>query len=118
MGIVLFILAFALVLVFAPIGLIFTTIKYLLNKDIKLNEYYLDLAISLDQFGNVALQRILNLIFIKGNCYYFGNVDETISSVLGKNKIKGTLTKTGILLDKFLNKIDDNHSINSIEDLE
>ena len=47
--------------------------------------------------------------------YKFGDEDETISSVLGKNKLTKTLTKTGKTLDWILEKLDRNHSIESIE---
>jgi 8-oxo-dGTP diphosphatase len=42
-------------------------------------------------------------------------VDETISSVLGKNKKANTLSKIGKGLDWILDILDKNHSIKSIE---
>lgn len=48
--------------------------------------------------------------------HLFGNPDETISSVLGKNKRKGTLIYLGKRLDAWLNGIDKDHSIKSIEE--
>ena len=47
--------------------------------------------------------------------YKHGNINETISSVLGKNEYFGTLTKTGIALVKILNFIDKNHCAKSID---
>ena len=76
----------------------------------------MNLAISLDQFGNVAMKGLFNMILINSYAFQFGNPDETISSVLGKNKLNNSLTGLGRLLDKFLNRLDDNHSINSIEE--
>ena len=47
--------------------------------------------------------------------YKFGNRDETISSALGRNKRLGTLTRFGIFIDKILDKLDPDHSLNSID---
>ena len=46
----------------------------------------------------------------------FGDNQETISSVIGKNLEANTLSKTGIWLNKILNLIQPNHSIISIEE--
>ena len=43
------------------------------------------------------------------------NRDETISSAIGKNKQRNTLTILGVLMDKILDIIDPNHSLNSID---
>jgi 8-oxo-dGTP diphosphatase len=51
---------------------------------------------------------------VKGD--YFGNPDETISSAIGRAKLSNKLTFVGKALDFFLNLIDKNHSIKSIED--
>lgn len=73
-------------------------------------------SIGLDQIGNATCYIFLNNIIIKNNDIHpFGNIDETISSVIGKNKLKNNLTKTGKLLDYILNLIDNNHTIKSIE---
>ena len=76
----------------------------------------MNLAISLDQFGNVAMASLFNFLLIYSVVNTFGNPDETISSVLGKNKVNGTLTYLGKRLDALLNGIDKNHSIKSIEE--
>ena len=82
----------------------------------KIGKYFLTIAVSVDQTGNVFCKELFNdaLIYPKGHS--FGNEDETISSVLGKNKLGNTLTWTGKILDWILNKLDQNHSINSIEE--
>jgi len=113
----LFIVAFILVAVFAPIGIVFTIIKssILLDSDY-IKDYFMKLAISLDQFGNVSMAGLFNMVLITSNSEnLFGNPDETISSVLGKNKINRNLAPLGIFLDSILNRLDNNHSINSIE---
>lgn len=77
-----------------------------------------DLAIALDQYGNVLCKYLFNNALIKINGYRFGNPDETISSVLGKNKKQNTLTNAGKILDKILDLVDKNHSIKSIDESE
>lgn len=75
-----------------------------------------NIARGIDQLGNVVCGRLFNLTLIKKTGYKFGNEDETISSVIGKNKKTNTLTIAGYLLDLLLDKIDKNHSIDAIEE--
>ncbi len=84
----------------------------------KRNNYFFKIAVSLDQLGNVVCARLFNLTLIHKAGYKFGNEDETISSVLGKNKRAETLTILGKLLDSLLEFIDRNHSIEAIEEEE
>lgn len=116
-GFILFVIAFILIIILTPIGMIFTTIKCIFEYDLtSINRYYKDIAISLDQLGNVVMAGLMNIVLIKGEEHLFGNPDETISSVIGKNKVDNTLTLSGKILDWILNKIDTNHSIDAIED--
>jgi len=116
MWFILFLISFFLVALFTPIGMIFTIIKSFLFLDYDYaNLYFKKLAISLDQLGNVSMATIFNIIFITSDKHLFGNPDETISSVLGKNKLNNTLSYLGKRLDALLNGLDENHSINSIE---
>lgn len=78
-------------------------------------KYLFRIAISLDQLGNVVCKHLFNITLIKKGGYRFGNEDETISSVIGKNKVLNKLTYTGKLLSMLLDAIDENHSIRSIE---
>lgn len=82
----------------------------------RIGDYFYRAAVSIDQLGNTMCQDLFNHTLIKKGGYSFGNVDETISSVLGKNKQTNTLSLLGRLLDKFLHILDDNHTLNSIED--
>lgn len=92
-------------------GILFSLIKG------QFNQYNRNLAIGKDQYGNALGKYLFNQILITSwSQNYFGNIDETISSVIGKNKRDGTLTKTGKVLDKILNAIDPNHSIRSIDE--
>ena len=75
-----------------------------------------NIAKGIDQLGNVVCNQLFNLSLIKKSGHRFGNEDETISSVIGKNKRTCTLTVTGRLLDKLLDIIDKNHSIKAIEE--
>ena len=88
------------------------------NGFLNVSQYLRDVAYGIDQLGNVVCADLLNLTLIKykKGGYRFGNPDETISSVLGKNYKLGTLTLIGKILDNILNLIDKNHSVNSIED--
>lgn len=112
-----FIVAFILVAIFAPLGMLFTTSKTMMLIDKSyFDNYFKNLAISLDQFGNVACGGLFNFTLIqRGSKHKFGNPDETVSSVIGKNKVKNSLSLAGKLLDWVLDKLDANHSIKSIE---
>jgi hypothetical protein len=78
--------------------------------------YFIEVALALDNAGNVIMQHLLNdtLLLKKQHTYYFGNKKETISSVIGKNHLTNTLSPLGKALNAFLNYIDKDHSLNSI----
>ena len=105
----LYTVAYILGVVFIPVGMIYSLFRP------KRIDYFFTLAIAIDQLGNVAMGRLFNDIMIKPNRDRFGDEDETISSVLGKNQINGTLKPFGKFLVKVLDKFEDNHSIKSIE---
>jgi hypothetical protein len=81
-----------------------------------LSVYFLELALALDNAGNVLMQHVLNdLLLIKNEKrYLFGNKMETISSVIGKNLLSQTLSPMGLALNAFLHWLDKDHSLNSI----
>lgn len=81
----------------------------------KISDYFLTIAISIDQMGNVFFKELFNDVLIRPSGHRFGNEDETISSVLGKNKLSHTLTSAGKALVWLLDKLDKNHSIKSME---
>jgi len=113
----LFLIAFILLTTTAPIGFIYTIIRQLfVNKFKTLSLYFTEIALVLDEAGNVVMQHILNdfLLIKKRDTYYFGNKKETISSVIGKNYMTETLSPLGLALNSFLNFIDKGHSLNSI----
>ena len=104
------IVAIIISIVLYPIGFLFAMFysgrrKYLYN-----------IARAIDQLGNVICARLFNATLIKHySIYKFGNEDETISSVIGKNKLVNNLTFVGRLLYYFLELIDKNHSLKAIE---
>ena len=79
--------------------------------------YFRSTAVNIDRFGNREFRALFNKVLIKENGYRFGDIRETISSVLGKNQRDKTLTKTGKVLVWVLDLIDKNHCEKSIEDL-
>jgi 8-oxo-dGTP diphosphatase len=79
------------------------------------NSYFKNCAISIDQAGNTVGYKLFNDILIKDGGFKFGNPDETISSVLGKNLIQGKLRLLGRWLNSLLNLLDPGHTIKSIE---
>lgn len=116
-SILLFLIAFILLTTTAPVGFIYTIIRQLfVNKFKTLILYFTEIALVLDEAGNVVMQHILNdfLLVKKRDTYYFGNKKETISSVIGKNYLTQTLSPIGLALNSFLNFIDKGHSLNSI----
>lgn len=79
--------------------------------------YFRSSAVSLDQYGNRELRSLFNKYLITEAGHRFGDQRETISSVLGKNQRDKTLTKTGILLVRFLDWLDRDHCFKSITEI-
>jgi len=75
--------------------------------------YFLSIALSIDQLGNVAFKGLLTATLIdkeyKGIHYAFGDADETISEALGWNERFGNLSKTGLKLVQLLNWLEEDH---------
>lgn len=116
LGVFLFLISIVLFLVTGPIGFVYGVFHSLFTTGFRgLGEYLLKIAISIDQLGNVMMQHLLNVLWVKKGGYKFGNRDETISSAIGRNNQLGTLTGFGKSIDKFLDFIDANHSLNSID---
>jgi hypothetical protein len=113
----LFGIAFVLVVTTTPIGFLYALLRQLFFGKIKtLQIYFIEVALALDNAGNVIMQHLLNdtLLIKNENTYQFGNKKETISSVIGKNHLTNTLSSLGKALNAFLNFIDKDHSLNSI----
>ena len=116
-SLLLFLVAAVLLIVTAPFGFVYALFRQGVAKQVNsLSVYLLELAIALDNLGNALMQHVLNdaLLIKNEETYFFGNKLETISSVIGKNSITGTLSFLGLRLNGFLHWIDANHSLNSI----
>lgn len=116
-NLILLLLATILYWAIVPITFLLTCLFFLVTfKFNKLNIYLFDCAVSKDQHGGVYVRHLFNkMMTIKGG-YPFGNPDETISSVLGKNKKNSKLTVIGKTIDRILSAIDPGHSISAIEE--
>ena len=113
----LFCIAMVLFLITAPFGFLYAVIRQTFTKSVNsLSVYFLELALALDNAGNVLMQHVLNDLLLTKNekTYLFGNKMETISSVIGKNLLSHTLSPMGLALNAFLYWIDKGHSLNSI----
>lgn len=116
-SLLLFCIAFILFFTTAPFGFLYAVIRQSVVKRVhSLSVYFLELALALDNAGNVLMQHVLNdsLLVKNENTYLFGNKMETISSVIGKNLVTHSLSPLGLALNSFLHWIDKNHSLNSI----
>jgi len=72
------------------------------------------LALWLDQIGNAVCRDLFNRLLIEEDGYKFGKVQETISSVLGKNQMLDTLSLWGWILVSILELFEEDHCIKSI----
>jgi hypothetical protein len=115
-GLILFLVSTFLAGVIYPIGFVYSIVLTLFKSGYKnLDDYLFRCALATDQHANSFLAKLFNDIMIKTGGHKFGNPDETISSVLGKNKLMGKLSYFGKVLDFILHLLDNNHSIKSIE---
>jgi hypothetical protein len=113
----LFCIAMILFFTTAPFGFLYAVIRQTFVKSVNsLSVYFLELALALDNAGNVLMQHVLNdaLLIRNEKTYLFGNKMETISSVIGKNLLTNTLSPMGLALNAFLHWLDKDHSLNSI----
>jgi len=102
---ILFIIAYVLYL---PL----TVVNWLFVKD--KSGYFKSSAINLDKFGNREFRTLFNKVLINDKGHRFGSIEETISSVLGRNQLTNTLTVLGKALVWVLDKIDNDHALKSI----
>ena len=113
----LFCIAACLLITTAPFGFLYALLRQIIfQKVITLNLFFMEVALVLDQAGNVIMQYLLNDLLLQKHptTYFFGNKKETISSVIGKNHLTNTLSPLGKALNTFLSFIDKDHSLNSI----
>jgi hypothetical protein len=115
MGIILFFVAVILFIPLTVVNFIVVLVKYGF-KFSTVNGFFYETAVDIDRFANRNFRALWNITLRKSNGYLFGNINETISSALGKNKLNGTLTKAGVILCNILCIFDKNHCIKSIND--
>lgn len=113
MGILLAFIATILLYILSPFLIVYNILMSASFKSV--SDYFFKIAVSLDQLGNVIGANFFNHVAITENGHKFGNEDETISSVLGRNYKTGTLKLLGRSLRYYLDKIQPNHCVNSIE---
>ena len=126
-SLVLFWVAGALSVVLLPLGIIWTVGEILVRifsssekksafaKSIWfLTATLHSLALGLDQIGNAVCRDMFNRLLIEKDWYKFGKVQETISSVLGKNQETWTLTCLGSTVVWVLDHLDKDHCRESI----
>jgi hypothetical protein len=110
---ILFLIAYILML---PLTFVNYIVVLIVSKD-NAKKYFRSTAVNIDKFGNREFRTLWNCTLRINTGYKFGNPDETISSVLGKNERDNTLSKTGKALSWLLNLIDKDHCKKSIVDL-
>ncbi len=115
-NLILVILAKLLYLVFEPISFVYVNFFKKKFNWRRLSGYFREQAVAIDRFGNSQYRSLFNTWFVKENGYKHGNINETISSVLGKNQRDETLTKFGMLITKILDRMDENHCKESINE--
>ena len=115
-NILLLVMAVLLVALLSPPAVLAKTVFAIKRRELD-SEWFRRLALSLDQLGNVIADDLFNWLLIHDdNIAPFGDEDETVSSVLGKNYLADNLTVLGKALRHLLHVVDPNHSIKSIED--
>jgi len=107
MGFILF--TIALVLIFF---LTMVNYWYVENK----KGYFKSTAKNLDVFACREFRALWNAVLIEPDGYKFGKEGETLSSVLGKNQRLVKLKPKGKWLVRQLDRIDENHCLESIND--
>lgn len=113
MGILLYIVAVILFVPLTIINFVCVLVKYGLKWS-TINGFFYETAVDIDRFANRNFRTLWNGTLKTSDGYKFGNINETISSALGKNKVNGTLTLAGRGLCYILCLIDNNHCIKSI----
>jgi len=114
-GFIVLIVASILLYLLLPIVSIFMIIKYLFTGDKRMmSVWFWRTAREIDVFANVNGAEFFDAIFIRDGGYKFGNPKETISSVIGKNQRDNTLSIAGQILRWMLDRIDQDHCLNSI----
>jgi 8-oxo-dGTP diphosphatase len=122
MGLLLYLLSLVLSAVLLPVGFVYGVFaafwRHRWRTGVKTADAkFLELAKSIDKYGNVACAELLNAALIKKDSpHRFGRIEETISKVVGLNLLSGHLTYTGRALNRLLNRIDPGHTLDAVRD--
>ena len=90
---ILLILSILLSYILLPIGFIYSFFKLIFKGGFR--KQCIMIAVSIDQLNNKVCKELFNDTLITKDGYGFGKVDETISSALGRNILKNTISATG-----------------------
>ena len=113
--IALLLIAVILLFLLLPIVCIYMLLKYLFTGNRRMiTTWACKTARSIDVFANIEASELFNDVLIKKGGYKFGNRQETISSVMGKNQVSNTLTRIGNGLRIILDWIETDHCLTSI----
>lgn len=116
-GFLLFIISSILKRLLQPVMYLINSVMAIKNGE--WDKYNTDLAISIDQLGNGLCRYLFNSwLRNKSSKHGFGNIDETISSVLGKNERDKTLSWLGRRIAGLLNFIQKDHCKMAIDETE
>ena len=119
MGLLLFIVSIILTAALTMISFVVTPIYYVITfkwrSGIKqLDRWLLNLALSVDQFGNVSCSTTLQILLTKKGAHSFGNEDDTVSYCLGRAFYQDKLTPLGKIIVKILNTLDTDHVLKAV----
>jgi hypothetical protein len=107
-NLLLLILALLLAFLIAPLGILWAIVRTIFRGP-GLSQFFLDCALSIDISGNVFFQHLFNDVMVPPDGYRFGKEGDTISYVLGHNKINHRLYAPGRWLSWLLNLLDPEH---------
>lgn len=109
-GYLLFLVARTIVILGMPFGVIYTVVRRVILKKAKtLGGYYVDMAYLYDVLVNVCYGDFLNDVLKKWDAYQYGDKEDSISLVLGRNKALQRLTRFEKWVADQLNKLDKDH---------
>jgi len=118
-SLLLLISAFLLLAILAPFALVASVVMLFVKDSRERNSgfsmLFYSLAVAVDVFGNVMCADLFNICLIYHGGYRFGRVGETVSSVLGKNQMTGTLSKSGLAIVRVLDKVEKDHCIKWVD---
>ncbi len=115
-GVFIFFVALIPTVFFTIIGIVFGFIYFVFTFKwetglLKSGAYFYKMGLAIDQFGNVSMHPLFNVIMVKRqfNFHPFGDEDDTISYVIAMNHKNDTLSQFGKFWAWFLNFVDSNH---------